>query len=81
MAYACAMRYVIAIAVLLTGCASPPVFDHPDKTLEAFERDKAECNTQARVASAGIRNGVEAAVTLHEVAFGCMRAKGYTRKS
>lgn len=72
-------KLIGAIAVFtLTGCATTHYVDKDGRV--AADQDVLACNYEARKATAGIVNGIQAGWEQAELRDMCLRTKGYTRK-
>ena len=66
-----------ACVVALAGCAPQQAWFHSTATPEQFNRDKLECEYDARKATVNIRSGIEAGFEQANLQRMCMQVKGY----
>lgn len=72
------MRAIVAVAVLVSGCAAPGVWVHGSKSQGEFESDRAQCVYEATAASANISNPLAQGMKQGELAQLCMQARGWS---
>lgn len=83
---------VIAVCLVLSGCASPLMWTKTDGTEAEFDADKTRCVYEAHLATAsyssgvvgrgnaiaqGFIEGIEIGVRQNQLAILCMQSKGY----
>lgn len=68
---------LVLLLLLLSGCGAGG-YAKPGVTQEEFERDLAQCEYEAELATAGIRSGLEQGQVFNRLVVKCMFARGYT---
>jgi hypothetical protein len=71
---------LVAIAVLLSGCATERGFYTSESGEIAPYQVLVECEYEASKVAAGIRNGIEAGFVKEDMFRKCLAVKGYRRR-
>lgn len=73
------MKQMILLTTILLAACQATNWNKPGASQAQAERDYAECDYEAKKATAGIINGFEAGWMQAEIRSDCLRLRGYRR--